>query len=161
MTPQRETRPYVGFSPTTPQNAAGWRIDPPVSVPRLAAHRPAATAAELPPELPPGTRVGSHGFFVGWYAERSVELPIANSSQLSLPSTIASSARSRVTTVASYGGTQPARILDAAVVARPFVTSTSLSPIGTPARRPSFSFAARLRSTSRAAASAPSRSTTR
>jgi len=29
----RLTRPYVGFRPTTPQNDAGMRMDPPVSVP--------------------------------------------------------------------------------------------------------------------------------
>src|SRR5437763_15702543 len=31
--PQREQRPYVGLIPQTPANAAGWRIEPPVSVP--------------------------------------------------------------------------------------------------------------------------------
>lgn len=33
MRPYRETRPYVGFSPTTPQYDAGFRTDPPVSDP--------------------------------------------------------------------------------------------------------------------------------
>src|SRR5260221_686098 len=32
MTPKRETRPYVGLSPTVLVSAAGWRIEPPVSV---------------------------------------------------------------------------------------------------------------------------------
>jgi hypothetical protein len=45
----------VGFSPTIPQSEAGWRIDPPVSVPIAQGARPAATAAALPPLLPPGT----------------------------------------------------------------------------------------------------------
>jgi hypothetical protein len=31
--PYRLTRPYVGFRPTVPVSAAGWRIEPPVSVP--------------------------------------------------------------------------------------------------------------------------------
>jgi hypothetical protein len=31
--PYRLTRPYVGFIPTMPVSAAGWRIEPPVSVP--------------------------------------------------------------------------------------------------------------------------------
>ena len=30
--PQREQRPYVGLMPTVPVSAAGWRIEPPVSV---------------------------------------------------------------------------------------------------------------------------------
>jgi hypothetical protein len=51
--------------PTTPQNAAGWRIEPPVSVPSEAGHSPAATAADEPPELPPGTRPVFHGLRVG------------------------------------------------------------------------------------------------
>ena len=40
---------------------------------------------------------------------------------------------SRATTVASYGGTQPSRILEPQVVGRPSVARTSLTAIGTPA----------------------------
>lgn len=59
-----DTRPYVGLSPTTPQKCAGWRMLPPVSLPSAAAHCPAATAAALPPLLPPGTRPASQGLRV-------------------------------------------------------------------------------------------------
>src|ERR1700735_232626 len=53
--PYRDTRPYVGLIPTMPLNDAGWRIEPPVSVPVAAmAKRPATKAAE-PPLEPPGT----------------------------------------------------------------------------------------------------------
>ncbi len=31
--PQFDQRPHVGLRPTTPQNAAGMRIEPPMSVP--------------------------------------------------------------------------------------------------------------------------------
>ncbi len=63
----------------------------------------AATAAAEPPDDPPGTRLSSQGLRVRWYAEFSVLEPIANSSQLSLPSvTVPASAR-RATTVASNG----------------------------------------------------------
>jgi hypothetical protein len=48
--------------------------------------RRAATAAAEPPEEPPGTAVLSHGFLTGPKAEFSFDEPIANSSQLSLPS---------------------------------------------------------------------------
>ena len=34
INPYRDTRPYVGLTPTTPQKAAGSRTEPPVSVPR-------------------------------------------------------------------------------------------------------------------------------
>ena len=41
--------------PVKLQKAAGWRIDPPVSVPVAAGASSADTAAAEPPELPPGT----------------------------------------------------------------------------------------------------------
>ena len=63
----------------------------------------AATAAAEPPLLPPGVRETSHGFFVEPPAEFSVDEPIANSSQLSLPSDTAPALASRSTTVASNG----------------------------------------------------------
>ena len=43
----------MGFIPSTPEKAAGWRIEPPVSVPSVRAAMPAATAAAAPPEDPP------------------------------------------------------------------------------------------------------------
>src|SRR5262249_11119115 len=49
MTPKRLTRPYDGFIPTTPEHAAGCRIEPPVSVPSEPRHWRAATAAAEPP----------------------------------------------------------------------------------------------------------------
>jgi hypothetical protein len=51
--------------PATPHMLAGWRIEPPVSVPRLPAHSEAATAAAEPPDDPPGTRSRSHGLRTG------------------------------------------------------------------------------------------------
>ena len=47
--------------PVTPVKAAGSRIEPPVSVAVAAGAMRAATAAELPPELPPGTAPRSQG----------------------------------------------------------------------------------------------------
>ncbi len=90
--------------PTIPHSAAGWRIEPPVSVPSAHGARPAATAAALPPEEPPGTRPRSHGLSVAPNAEFSVEEPIANSSWLVLASSVAPASRSRATAVAVYGG---------------------------------------------------------
>src|SRR5687768_14135092 len=98
--------------PTTPHRAAGWRIDPPVSEPRANGAKPAATAAALPPLDPPGTRDGSWGLRVGPKAEFSVDEPMANSSRLVLPTTMAPAATTRSTTVASYGGRHPSRIRD-------------------------------------------------
>src|SRR5215212_3357640 len=132
MSPRRETRPYVGFRPTTPQNPAGWRIDPPVSEPRLMAARLAATAAAGPPLLPPGTRSVLHGLRTGLNAEFSFDEPIANSSVLALPRNTAPCSRRRRTTVASYGGRKPSRMRDPAVVGASMVQSTSLSATGIP-----------------------------
>ena len=55
----------------------------------------------LPPQEPPGTRVGSCGLLVGPKAEFSVEQPIANSSRFVLPTMTPPAAASRSTTVAS------------------------------------------------------------
>jgi hypothetical protein len=49
----------------TPQKAAGWRMEPPVSVPVAAGVSRAATAAAEPPELPPGTLSGFQGLRTG------------------------------------------------------------------------------------------------
>ena len=59
--------------PVMPVKLAGWRMEPPVSVPVAAGTRPAATAAALPPEEPPGTRLKSQGFFAGKKAEFALD----------------------------------------------------------------------------------------
>src|SRR5437762_11987754 len=123
-------RPYVGLKPTTPQKAAGWRTEPPVSVPNEPAASPPATAAAEPPDEPPGTRARSHGLRVRWYAECSVDEPIANSSMLVLPRITTPAALSRATIVASYGGTKCSRIFEPHVVRTPRVLKTSLSATG-------------------------------
>ena len=84
-----------------PQTAAGWRIEPPVSVPRPSGASNAVTAADEPPDDPPGTRLRSHGLCDGPNAEFSVDDPIANSSMLVLPRMTIPASRSRVVTVAS------------------------------------------------------------
>jgi hypothetical protein len=91
----------VGFTPTVPVTAPGWRIEPPVSVPMASGASKAASAAAEPPPEPPGTRVVSHGFRVGPYAEFSVDEPIANSSMFVLPRITTPASRSRRVTVAS------------------------------------------------------------
>src|SRR5277367_558316 len=63
--PYRDTRPYVGLTPVTPVSAAGWRIEPPVSVPVVNGARRAAAAAADPPDDPPGTLPVSQGFLTG------------------------------------------------------------------------------------------------
>src|SRR5438309_2047537 len=105
--------------PTVPVNEAGWRIDPPVSLPKAHGARRAATAAALPPDDPPGVRARSHGLRAAPKALFSLDEPIANSSMFVLPTRTASAARSRSMTAASYGGTYRSRIFDAAVDGEP------------------------------------------
>ena len=111
-------------------------MDPPVSEPSPRGVKPAATDAAEPPLLPPGTRSPRRGLRVGPKAEFSVELPMANSSILVLPSAMAPADRSFSTTVASYGGRHPSRMRDPHVVGIPRVHRLSLRATGTPARGP-------------------------
>src|SRR3954447_3651312 len=162
ISPYRDTVPYVGFTPTVAVNAAGCRIDPPVSDPMASGAWNAARAAALPPPDPPGTRSTFHGLRVGPYAEFSVDEPIANSSMFVLPRIGMPAARSRAVTVASYGDVHPSRIFEPQVVGMSVVVKTSLSASGTPASGDgSASPAATAASTSAAAASAFSAATCR
>jgi hypothetical protein len=59
--PDFGTRPKVGINPDTPQNAAGIRMLPPVSVPIPARKNPDATPLPVPALDPPGVVSRSHG----------------------------------------------------------------------------------------------------
>src|SRR5579862_5504623 len=111
--------------PQTPENAAGWRIEPPVSVPVAALTRRAATAAAEPPELPPGTQSRFQGLRTGPKYDDSFDEPMANSSMLVLPIMTMPARASASTTNASYGATKLASILEPHVVFMPTVISTS------------------------------------
>ena len=60
--PVRSTRSADGLKPAIPQNAAGTRIEPAVSVPIAHGTTPAATATADPDEEPPGARPSPCGF---------------------------------------------------------------------------------------------------
>ena len=92
--------------PTVPVKAAGWRIEPPVSVPVAPRHNCAATAAAEPPDEPPGTSgvlapLRRHGEITGPKCEVSFDEPMANSSLLVLPSSTAPSRQRCAVTVDS------------------------------------------------------------
>src|SRR2546426_3011902 len=120
--------------PTIPHMAAGWRIEPPVSVPRAHSARPAATAAALPPEEPPGTRFRSHGLSTAPKVEFSFDDPIANSSWLVFASSAAPAPVRRETAVAVYGGRYPSRIREPDWLGTPSVQNRSLTASGRPPR---------------------------
>src|SRR5436190_18012824 len=107
-----------------PQNEAGWRIEPPVSVPVEPGTIYAATAAAEPPDEPPGASLRlSPRRFQGFSTPPKwlvmFEEPMANSSRLVLPTITAPAFHRFAVTVLSYGGTKPFRMLEAAVVCTP------------------------------------------
>src|SRR5687767_2906825 len=119
-----------------PVSAAGWRIEPPVSVPVAPGVSRAATAAADPPELPPGTASASHGLRTAPYHDVSLDEPIANSSMFVLPSVTAPAAFRRSTTCASYGETKLESIFEPQVDSQPLVQKMSLCASGTPVSGP-------------------------
>ena len=64
-------RPSVPFTPTTPDQPAGRRIDPPMSEPVARWTSPAASAAAEPPLDPPGVRSRFQGLRVGAVQHRA------------------------------------------------------------------------------------------
>src|SRR2546425_175844 len=98
------TRPYEGFTPTSPQNAAGMRTEPPPSLPSAIGPQPLATAAAAPPLLPPGVRSRFHGLRVTPKSGLSVTALWPNSDVVVLPRSTAPAAFSRPTDTASCSG---------------------------------------------------------
>jgi len=86
--PQRLTPGRSGpFEPTPrPQKEAGWRIERRYRSQGCPYVQPAATAAALPPELPPGPARGPRDWRLGAKAEVSVELAHGDSSRCFYPS---------------------------------------------------------------------------
>src|SRR5262249_1515011 len=101
-----------GRMPTTPQNAAGLRSDPPMSVPSAIGSIRHASATAAPPLLPPQVFVRSYGFSVGPNTGLNVCEPAPNSVVFVLPTTIAPAARSFATIAASASGTWSRKIGD-------------------------------------------------
>src|SRR5689334_19308957 len=89
------TSPGEVRKPTTPQNAAGRRSEPPRSVPWASGPSPVARATAPPPVEPPGVRAGFHGLRVTPNTALNVLAPAPNSGVLVLPITMAPAARSR------------------------------------------------------------------
>src|SRR5215218_4478365 len=154
-----EMRPRCGLMPTRCVQAAGMRTLPAPSDPIAAVTRPAATAAALPPDDPPGVWLRDHGFRVCPNAGPLVNGHWPSSQVLVLPTMTAPAVRSLRTTSASATAvrTRPAA---PNIVGTPAMSTSSLTAIGIP-NRGERSPAARLRSARAASASACLRSTTR
>ena len=96
--------PTVGLNPTTPQNAAGMRIEPPVSLPMDACPNRSATATPEPLDEPPACRAGSQGLQTSPVHGFSPVAPSAISCMFVLANTSAPASRRRRTTALSCGG---------------------------------------------------------
>ena len=62
--------------PEMPVKAAGWRIEPPVSVPVAAGARRAETAVDEPPDEPPGASGAVSFGLTGEDAAHTVHAPL-------------------------------------------------------------------------------------
>ena len=104
-----------------PENAAGPRIEPPVSAPSAPAHSPAASAAPEPLDEPPGMWSRLHGLRAGGKRCPGIWIPHANSCVMSFPIMTHPASWRRVTHVASSSGTQSWSSAEPAVVRMPRV----------------------------------------
>ena len=147
------TRPRDGRSPTTPQNDAGLRSEPPMSEPSASGTIPDASAQAAPPDEPPAERVGSTGLRVVPKTRLKVCEPAANSGTLVLPITTTPARRTRSTIRSSVSGTWSANSGEPYVVRHPATSWVSLNANGSPCSGPSSPSAASASS----AAAAPSR----
>ncbi len=89
-----DTRARVGLRPTSPQQAAGMRMDPPPSLACATGTMPDATAAADPPDEPPVEWLVFHGLRDGPNRRGSVVGRMPNSGVLVLPQ-MAKPARSK------------------------------------------------------------------
>ena len=129
-------RPRLGLSPTSPQQAAGMRIEPPPSLPWASGTMPGATAAAAPPEEPPGVRSVSQGLRVGPKRRGSVTGRIPNSGRLVLPTITKPASRRRRTTKASWAGPKSPKRSEPSVYGMPATAAVSLTAIGHAGERP-------------------------
>src|SRR5579862_1101621 len=87
------TRPNVGRKPATPQHSAGWRIEPPKSVPCASVQIPVATATAAPPLEPPQVTPSFQGLTVAPKSSLSVYQRHENSGALVRPMMMAPARR--------------------------------------------------------------------
>jgi hypothetical protein len=136
------------------QNAAGFRREPPVSLPSAMGTMPQARAAAAPPLLPPTVRVRSYGFRVAPKRVLNVCDPAPNSGVFVFPIVMAPASRIRLTIKASLAGTLSRKNGDPRVVRIPAVSTRSLWATGSPWRIPRSEPRACISSARAAAASA-------
>mmetsp|Transcript_123286 Transcript_123286/g.343295 ORF Transcript_123286/g.343295 Transcript_123286/m.343295 type:complete len:409 (+) Transcript_123286:603-1829(+) len=141
VAPLRGTRPGDTRKPTTPQNAAGVRNEPPRSEPVASQHWQLASAAAEPPLLPPAVVRVSQGETVVGKSGLKVWEPAANSGTLVLPTTMAPRASSCKTNASLSAAMSSAWSGDPSVKRTPCTAMVSLTNMGSPYKYPGGGFA--------------------
>src|ERR1700759_190614 len=100
------TMPGEGRKPTTPQNEAGVRREPPVSEPVQTGSMSVARATAEPPDEPPGFNIGLNGLPDAPQTGLRLFEPAPNSGTLVLPTTTAPAARTGAPMTLSWLGTK-------------------------------------------------------
>jgi hypothetical protein len=129
-----EMRPRWGLRPTSPQQAAGIRVDPPPSLAWATGTMPAATAVAEPPDEPPLVRCGSHGLRVGPKRFVLIHGRIAHSGVVVVPTTTKPASLIRRTTLESWSGAQSPASCAPHVRRWPASARLFLMATGTPAK---------------------------
>src|SRR5258708_20003355 len=119
-----------------PQAAAGPRIEPPVSLPRVAGANPAAIAAPEPEDEPAGECTGFHGLRAGGNSTSHDGPPCANSQVAVLPNSTLPAATSFSWQNESREGTLFASSFDLAVWRIPAVPKISFQQYRIPCTQP-------------------------
>ena len=130
------TTPTVGLSDVMPQQCAGLRSEPPMSLPRPIGLMPDAIAAASPPLDPPAVTSGFHGLRVRPCSCEWVWTRRPKSGRFVRANGIAPAARMRSTVGASIGATASARASTPCVVGVPATSMFSFTLHGTPCSRP-------------------------
>jgi hypothetical protein len=135
-TPRIGQRSRVGLKPQMPENAAGDRMLPPMSVPNPRGLMPAATAVASPPDEPPAV----------WSREKALAVCPKSGLRLSAKSIVcerlvrprmtAPASRSAVTSAASRRARAVVRLLSPRVVGRPSRSKHSFNVTGSPCSGP-------------------------
>src|SRR5690606_8351705 len=129
-------RPRLGFSPKSPQQDAGMRIEPPPSVAWASGTMPEATAAAAPPDEPPDECSRFHGLRQGLRNRDAVVASRPNSGVLLLPTMM-----KPAFSFAAISGSVSAEMFSANMrepeeLRVPFRLSRSFTRFGTPVNGP-------------------------
>eukprot|EP00659_Diplonema_papillatum_P011539 gene11538-biopygen11592 len=126
----------VGLNPTTPQNAAGIRIDPPMSVPMPIGDAWAASSPPSPPLEPPTVRVRSKGFCAVPQIALKLSGSIRHCGMFDLTNGMPPAACSIVTKTDVRSSGLNTRAANPHVESYPFMSNWSFTENGTPCNGP-------------------------